>query len=133
MQHLTCWTALDEATTENGCLHYIPRSHKWGLLEKPALAGEMEGLMEFLTDEQKQQFQPVPVELKAGYGTFHHPLLVHGSYGNKSAISRRAFVLNVFADGTLSDSDDPLLQGVPVIPKGEKLRGQFFPLIFQAN
>ena len=133
MQHLTCWTALDDATTENGCLQYIPGSHKWGLLQKPELAGEMEGLMEFMTEEQKEQFRSVPIELKKGYGTFHHPLLVHGSYGNNSNISRRAFVLNVFADGTLSDSDEPLLQGVPVIPKGQKLKGQFFPLIFQAG
>lgn len=130
MQHLTCWAALDEATTANGCLHYIPKSHRWGLLEKPELAGNMEGLMDFMTDQQKEQFRPVPIELKEGYGTFHHPLLVHGSYGNSSDISRRAFVLNVFADGTLSDSDEPLLQGVPVVPKGEKMSGQFFPLLF---
>jgi hypothetical protein len=39
-------------------------------------------------------------------------------------------VLNVFADGTISDSDQPLLTGVPVIPKGEKMGGKFFPLIF---
>ena len=44
--------------------------------------------------------------------------------------SRKAFVLNVFADGTISDSDEPLLNGVPVIPKGEKMGGKFFPLIF---
>jgi len=57
-------------------------------------------------------------------------LMVHGSYGNHSEISRRAFVLNVFADGTVSDSDEPLLQGIPAIRKGEKMEGQFFPLIF---
>ena len=132
MQHLTCWTALDDATVDNGCLHYIPKSHQWGLLEKPELAGEMEGLMRFMTQEQKDEFNPIPIELKKGYATFHHPLMVHGSYGNSSENSRRAFVLNVFADGTLSDSDAPLLQNIPAIPKGEKMDGQFFPLIFDA-
>lgn len=131
MQHLTCWTALDDSTVDNGCLHYIPKSHTWGLLEKPELAGDMEGLMKFLTPEQKAQFKPLPIELKRGYVTFHHPLLVHGSYGNRSDNSRRAFVLNVFADGTVSNTDEPLLQEVPVIPKGEKMQGQFFPLIFE--
>jgi len=111
-------------------LHYVPKSHTWGLLEKPLLAGEMNGLMQFMTEEQKAQFNPIPIELKSGYATFHHPLMVHGSYENKSDISRRAFVLNVFADGTISNSDEPLLQEVPVIPKGEKMQGQFFPLIF---
>ena len=129
MQHLTCWTGLDDASTENGCLHYIPKSHKWGLLDKPALAGHMDGLLSFLTDEQKAAFKPIPIELKKGYATFHHPLMIHGSYENKSAMSRRAFVLNVFADGTLSNSNDELLKGVPRIAKGEKMEGKFFPLL----
>ncbi len=129
MQHLTCWTGLDDATVENGCIHYVPGSHKWGLLKKPELAGEMNGLLEFLTDEQRAAFKPVPIELKKGYATFHHPLLVHGSYENRSKQRRRAFVLNVFADGTESNTDEPLLPGIPVIPKGHKLEGKFFPLL----
>ena len=133
MQHLTCWTGLDDATTENGCLYYVPKSHKWGLLDKPELAGDMEGLMKFLTEEQKSQFISIPIELKKGYATFHHPLMVHGSYANKSAMSRRAFVLNVFADGTISNTDDELLSGVPIIKKGHKMEGKFFPLIFEAK
>jgi hypothetical protein len=47
MQHLTCWVALDDVTTENGCLYYVPKSHTWGLLDKPELAGDMEGLQQF--------------------------------------------------------------------------------------
>jgi ectoine hydroxylase-related dioxygenase (phytanoyl-CoA dioxygenase family) len=130
LQHLTCWVGLDDATIENGCMYYVPGSHKWGLLDKPELAGDMEGLMEFLSDKQKAEFKPIPIELKKGYGTFHHPLLVHGSYENKSPRSRRAFVLNVFADGTFANSDKELMPGTPLIPKGEKIGGQFFPVIF---
>jgi len=130
MQHLTCWTGLDDATTENGCLYYVPKSHKWGLLDAPSLAGDMNGLMKYLTEEQKKEFKPVAIELKKGFGTFHHPLMVHGSYENHSELSRRAFVLNVFADGTISNTDDELLVGVPIIPKGHKMQGKFFPLLF---
>lgn len=133
MQHLTCWTGLDDATTENGCLHYIPKSHKWGLLDAPEIAGDMLGLMQYLSDVQKAEFKPKPIELKKGFATFHHPLLVHGSYENKSEISRRAFVLNVFADGTVSNSDEELLSGVPIIKKGQKMEGKFFPLLYKSN
>jgi ectoine hydroxylase-related dioxygenase (phytanoyl-CoA dioxygenase family) len=52
---------------------------------------------------------------------------------NKSDQSRRAFVINVFADGVKSDSDDVLVTGVPVIGKGEKMQGQFFPLLFEGT
>jgi ectoine hydroxylase-related dioxygenase (phytanoyl-CoA dioxygenase family) len=130
IQHLTCWIALDDSTTENGCLFYVPKSQEWGLLDKPELAGDMNGIMNYLTEEQKTQFKPIPIEIKAGYGTFHHPLLVHGSYENKSNRSRRAFVLNVFADGTESNSDSEMLQGVPPVKKGHKMEGKFFPLLF---
>lgn len=133
MQHLTCWTGLDDSNDENGCLYYVPKSHRWGLLDKPELAGEMGGIMDCLTKEQKAEFKPVPIEMKKGYGSFHHPLMVHGSYENKSNRSRRAFVLNVFADGTISDTDEELLTGVPVVPKGEKMQGQFFPLLFNSK
>lgn len=129
MQHLTCWVGLDDVAVENGCLYYVPKSHQWGLLDKPELAGDMEGLMEYLTDDQKKEFKPVPIEMERGYGAFHHPLMVHGSYENKSERSRRAFVLNVFADGTKSNTDQELLKGVPVFAPGEKLEGQFFPIL----
>lgn len=130
MQHLTCWTGLDDASKENGCLYYVPKSHRWGLLNKPELAGDMEGLLNYLTDEQKKEFNPIPIEMKKGFCSFHHPLMVHGSYENKSNHSRRAFVLNVIADGVRSETNEELLAGVPVIAKGEKLGGQFFPLLF---
>jgi ectoine hydroxylase-related dioxygenase (phytanoyl-CoA dioxygenase family) len=131
LQHLTCWIGLDDATIENGCLYYVPKSHRWGLLEKPDLAGDMDGLDKYLSGEQKALFRPIPIELKKGYATFHHPLMVHGSFANKSPKPRRAFVLNVFADGTKSNSDEVLLNGVPPIRKGNKMEGQFFPLLFQ--
>ena len=130
MQHLTCWTGLDDATTQNGCLHYIPKSHQWGLLNAPELAGNMDGILDYLSPEQKAEFQPVPIELKAGYATFHHPLLVHGSYENASDSPRRAFVLNVFAEGTVSNTNEELLKGVPPIKKGKKMEGKFFPLLY---
>ena len=129
--HLTCWCGLDDSTKENGCLQYIPGSHQWGLLPKPVIAGELQGIKDFLTDEQKKQFgHPQFAEVKAGEAIFHHPLTLHGSGANTSSKPRRAFVINVIADGVVSDTNDVLLDGVPVVPKGEKIEGQFFPLLY---
>jgi hypothetical protein len=55
--------------------------------------------------------------------------MIHGSFENRTERPRRAVVINAFADGTRSDSNDPLLTGVPPIPQGEKMQGQFFPLL----
>lgn len=127
MAHLTCWIALDDASVDNGCLHYIPRSHQWELLPITGLAGGMDAIQTVLSDEQKTQFQPIAAELKKGYATFHHPLTVHGSYENRTDRPRRAAVINVVRDGVCSASDHPLLKGVPPIPSGQPLAGQFFP------
>ena len=130
MAHLTCWIGLDDATRDNGCLQYIPGSHQWPLLPITGIAGDMNAIQTVLSDEQKKQFNPVAVELKKGECAFHHPLLVHGSYENSTAGPRRAAVLNVMRDGVCSGSNDELLAGVPPIAPGEKMEGQFFPLLF---
>ena len=130
MAHLTCWVGLDDADRANGCLQYVPGSHRWELLPITGLAGDMNAIQTVLSDDQKEQFQPVAVELRAGEAAFHHPLLVHGSYENSTDRPRRAFVLNAFRDGVRSDSDEPLLDGMPVVPKGEALEGDFFPLLY---
>ena len=128
--HLTCWIGLDDSTAENGCLRYVPRSHKWNLLPVTGLAGDMNAIQTVLNEEQKENFQPVAVELKAGEASFHHPLLVHGSFENFSDRPRRAAVINVFREGVKSNSDEPPLAGVSPVKKGEKMQGQFFPLLF---
>jgi ectoine hydroxylase-related dioxygenase (phytanoyl-CoA dioxygenase family) len=132
LAHLTCWCALDDVNEENGCVQYIPGSHKWGLLPKPVIAGNFDGIRDYLNEEQLRQFEnPVAAPVKAGEAIFHHPLTLHGSGENKSNRPRRAFVINVIADGVYSDSEDALLEGVPPIGKRKVLDGQFFPLLYQ--
>ncbi len=129
LAHLTCWIALDDSTVENGCVHYVPGSHKWNLLPKTGLADDMTSVFKHLDEDQQADFHPVPAELKAGEASFHHAMILHGSYENRSGKQRRGAVINMFRDGVVSDSDEPLLKGIPVIRKGEKITGRFFPLI----
>jgi len=130
MAHLSCWIGLDDSTRENGCVHYVPGSHKWNLLPITGLANDMSSIDNVLNEEQKLQFKPVPIELKQGECSFHHPLMVHGSFANASDRPRRGTVVNVFRDGVRSATNEPLLAGVPPIPAGQKMEGQFFPLLF---
>ncbi len=133
LAHLTCWIGLDDSTRENGCLHYVPGSHRWNLLPRASLAQDMDALQGVLTAEQREGFKPVAVELKAGECSFHHAMTVHGSFANRTAQPRRALVINVVKDGVESASDEPLLDGVPVVPAGTKLSGRFFPLLYAAD
>ena len=127
MAHLTCWIGLDDSTSDNGCLLYVPGSHRWPLLPITGLAGDMAAIREALDEQQWEQFQnSKPVELKAGECSFHHPLMVHGSRENRTSSPRRATVINAMRDGVASQSDEPLLSGVPAIPAGQKVAGTFF-------
>jgi ectoine hydroxylase-related dioxygenase (phytanoyl-CoA dioxygenase family) len=128
--HVSCWIGLDDSTRANGCLHYVPGSHRWPLLPRTSFANQMDAILDWLTPEQREEFKPLPIELKAGECSFHHPFMVHGSYANETPRPRRAVVINAFRDGVASASDAPLLEGVPAIPAGQKIDGQFFPLLF---
>ncbi|HEX3227592.1 MAG TPA: phytanoyl-CoA dioxygenase family protein [Pyrinomonadaceae bacterium] len=132
MAHLSCWIGLDDSTRENGCVHYVPGSHRWNLLPITGLADDMHAIQSVLTSDQRDQFKPVPIELKAGECSFHHPLMVHGSFENRSDRPRRGAVINVFRDGVCSASNDALLAGVPPIFVGERIAGRFFPLLFDS-
>ena len=130
MAHLACWIGLDDSTRDNGCVHYVPGSHRWNLLPITGLADDMNAIQSVLTATQEKEFKPVAIELKQGEASFHHPLMVHGSFENTTDRPRRAAVLNVFRDGVVSASDVAPLAGVPAIREGEKMQGQFFPLLF---
>lgn len=130
MAHLSCWIGLDDSMPDNGCLHYVPGSHRWNLLPREDFANDMDTIQGVLTEKQKKEFKPRAIELKKGECSFHHPLMVHGSFENRTDRPRRAAVINVIRDGVRSSSDSPLLEGVTRIPAGEELGGQFFPLLF---
>ncbi|HWR13207.1 MAG TPA: phytanoyl-CoA dioxygenase family protein [Terriglobales bacterium] len=133
LAHLTCWIGLDDSTPDNGCVQYVPGSHEWPDLPKPVLTGELDAIKQVLPEEIREKFNPVCAELKKGHSSFHHARTMHGSGANSTDRPRRAAVINVVLDGVRSDSDEPLLEGVPAIPKGQNLEGQFFPLLYRPD
>jgi ectoine hydroxylase-related dioxygenase (phytanoyl-CoA dioxygenase family) len=95
---VTCWVAIDDATEENGCMRYIPGSHKLGLLPHKQLTAA------HLTPEASDLGRPIPVPIPAGAAIFHHLLTLHSSEANRSAYSRRAWALH-YAN---RDADSPM-------------------------
>src|SRR5690606_21771498 len=102
-------------------------------LTNPCSLVEWTGFWSSLRKNKRHSSSVLPWKREKGYATLHHPRTIHGSYENASERPRRAFVLNVFADGTVSDTDSELLEGVPIIPKGHRMGGQFFPLLFNPS
>ncbi|MCA9236749.1 MAG: phytanoyl-CoA dioxygenase family protein [Planctomycetales bacterium] len=130
LQHLTCWLPLDDCDESNGSIQYVAGSHRWPLLPRTELAGDMEGIRQLLDEGQCRALEnPTVVVARRGEAAFHHPLTVHGSAANRSDRPRRVAVINFVADGVCSDTTEPLLAGVPPVPPGAPLDGQFFPLL----
>jgi ectoine hydroxylase-related dioxygenase (phytanoyl-CoA dioxygenase family) len=144
MNHVTCWVALDDADLSNGCVQYIPGSHRWGLLQRPTeLTKDVGSVYEQLTPEQRERFRPVAAEVKRGSVLFHHPLMIHGSMPNTSDRPRRGTTIHAMADGTRAAVELPEVNGVPgwlldgggpfyavtENPEGPVLDGRYFPLL----
>ena len=89
---LSIWIAITESTADNGAMAYIPGSHRLGLLPH-RLHGGAKGANTIECydgfDAQTAAVRPIP----AGAMIIHHGLTVHGAFGNKTASSRLAYIL----------------------------------------
>jgi phytanoyl-CoA hydroxylase len=93
------WFALEDATTENGCLWAAPGGHRTGLRQRFRRAGAM-------TDDDGTEFEVldptplpapgelVPLEVPAGTLVVLHGLLPHWSDVNRSPRSRHAYTVH---------------------------------------
>jgi phytanoyl-CoA hydroxylase len=82
---LTVGVALDDATTENGCLLMIPCSHRGPVLDHwqgDSFAGAV-------TDKTFDSSAAAPVEVKRGGVSIHHIRTLHASAPNRSDHQRR--------------------------------------------
>jgi ectoine hydroxylase-related dioxygenase (phytanoyl-CoA dioxygenase family) len=94
MALVTCWTALDDVTLENGCMWVIPGSHLGGLVDhsKPWLVGDRPDKQ--VPDELLDRSRETAITMPAGSGSFHHSLLLHRSAANRSTRARRGLAVH---------------------------------------
>jgi phytanoyl-CoA hydroxylase len=108
---ITVWTALDDATVENGCMQVIPGSHKLGLLSERGHT---------LTPEQEalycREADSIFLETPAGEAVLLHNYLLHRSGVNRTEQPRRAFSVVYMDAATRSTADGrafPVVFGEP--------------------
>ena len=92
---VSCWIALDEATVENGCMHFIPGSHKLGLVQHKAgrvLSHASGGTAAAVQEAEVDESQAVAIPAKPGDGSFHHCLTLHATSPNPTPHRRRAII-----------------------------------------
>lgn len=84
---LNCMIAIDPATKENGCIQFVPGSHKQGLLTHEQ---RTENFNLSLPGKFHERLGAVYCEMQPGDCVFFGSLVVHGSEGNNSPYHRRA-------------------------------------------
>ena len=85
---ISIWVALDDATLKNGCLYFLPGSHKLAGFEWTNI-GENLGEM-FTQYPDFARIEPVAVEAAAGDALFHNGLTAHAAGPNLTTGYRRA-------------------------------------------
>lgn len=101
---ISAWVALDDATLANGCLHFVPGSHKVvGAKDDPFAEIKIGKNMVdvFKIHPELAQSEAVPAVMQAGTVSFHNGLTVHGAGANMTPHRRRAMTLAMMPDGAV--------------------------------
>lgn len=97
-QSISVWVPLDDATVENGCLYYVPGSHR-GTDERNVIIGpELGAIFEVYPDWRSVPAVPCPIP--AGGACFHNGYTIHGAGANMTPGQRRAMTCAYMPDGS---------------------------------
>jgi len=89
----TCWLAVDDSTIENGCMQFLPGSHREPVRPHRPLHGERSASHTLVTDLRPGDSM-LAVPIARGDITVHNEGVLHGSGGNTTTDSwRRAYIV----------------------------------------
>jgi ectoine hydroxylase-related dioxygenase (phytanoyl-CoA dioxygenase family) len=93
-QSISVWIPLQEVTRENGCMEFIPGSHRLEVLPHHSIGydSRVHGL-EIDPNPEVDLSTAVACPLPAGGCTIHHYRTLHFTGANRSPIARRAYIL----------------------------------------
>jgi len=96
---LSAWIAVDDVAIENGCVQFIPGSHKYGRLDPVALGTEGASVLKDIEGTDiANNIDPVIIEMEAGGLTFHHGCTFHYASSNRTEKPRRALAIIYIPD-----------------------------------
>lgn len=91
----TCWLALDDSTIDNGCMQFLPGSHREPVRPHRPAGTSREEQHTLVTDLRPDDvLRPVPI--RRGDITVHNEGVLHGSAGNRTSDSRRRAYINAY-------------------------------------
>ena len=116
MDLVTAWTAIDDATEANGCLNFVPGTHRWGMLRRDQLEP-------FLADFGSSTWPVKAAPILSGSVSFHHSLVLHQSNANTSGARRRGYAAHYMRASSWRDHS---VTDAPKMPPFRQVRGESF-------
>ncbi len=95
---ISIWIALDDVTIQNGCMYYLPGSHKVTDYKRNADTNDRVAAL-FEQYPQLKQCEARPAEMKAGWAGVHNGLTAHAAGPNMTPQWRRAMIGAYMPDG----------------------------------
>jgi len=90
------WIALSASTVANGCVWFLPGSHRAALVEEPTSKHALNLSPKAL--RELNLTQAVPNILEPGMASIHHMRMIHRSTGNRTKRRRMGLVVRALAD-----------------------------------
>ena len=104
---LSIWIALEDVTIENGCMFFMPGSHKETSLDSLGIGANLGDI--FKEYPTYGAMKPVKAEIKAGSCTFHNGLCLHAAGPNMTPGLRRAMTCAFMPDGSTFNGKQNIL------------------------
>ena len=128
------WLPLDDVTVQNGCLYFLPGSHRTsrfeveGALDEASIGGLLAAYPEW------RGIEPVAAEAKAGDGVFFSAMVAHAAGPNMTIHPRRAVALVFIPQGAVYNGTPHVLPEAVItrLKKGDPLEDdEHLPVVYR--
>lgn len=109
---ISIWVALDDATLENGCLYFLPGTHKQATYDNVDIGPNLGDL--FKVYPAWATMRAVAAPMRAGSCSFHNGLVAHAAGANMTPGYRRAMTCAYMPDGSAFNGQKNILPDVLV-------------------
>jgi ectoine hydroxylase-related dioxygenase (phytanoyl-CoA dioxygenase family) len=104
---ISVWIALDDATTANGCLWYLPGTQRSARFDLVEIGSNFGALFDDYPDWL--QIEPVATPCAAGSAVFHNGLVAHAAGANMTPRPRRAMTCAFMPAGSTFNGTQNIL------------------------
>jgi ectoine hydroxylase-related dioxygenase (phytanoyl-CoA dioxygenase family) len=125
---LSAWIPVHDVDKHNGCMMFVPGSHKMGKLTGIDLVNPQD-IFEFVKGTEIEKTKPVIVPLQKGSCTFHNGLTFHYAHANQSDQPRRVLAIIFMPDGTTFNGRKHICTDDLGFEVNQPIKGGTFPLI----